>query len=117
MAQRPVRSVRALFIWPRSTFLGEQLGQTMVLVALMFTILMAGAAMSIDIGRFYAERRFIQTAVDNAALACAINYSRGGTTLTAYNAADAVLQDRNLKHNPLGLTLTYPAYDGTALSY
>src|SRR2546428_3862821 len=117
MAQRPVRSVRALYIWPRSTFLSDQLGQTMVLVALMFTILMAGAAMSIDIGRFYAERRFIQTAVDNAALACAINYARGGTTATAYDAAKNVLEDRNLKHNPLGLTITYPDYDATALGY
>jgi Flp pilus assembly protein TadG len=117
MAQRSARPDRALFIWPRGNFVAEQAGQSMVLVALMFVVLMAGAAMSIDIGRFYAERRFIQTAVDNAALACAINYARGGTTATAYAAADAVLQDRNLKHNPLGLTLTYPAYDATALSY
>jgi hypothetical protein len=73
--------------------------------------------MSIDIGRFYAERRFIQTAVDNAALACAINYSRGGTKETAWNAANAVLQDRNLKHNPLGLTLLYPDRDDTGLTY
>jgi Flp pilus assembly protein TadG len=117
MARHSARPDRALFIWPRGNFYVEQAGQSMVLVALMFVVLMAGAAMSIDIGRFYAERRFIQTAVDNAALACAINYSRGGTTLTAYTAADRVLQDRNLQHNPLGLTLTYPAYDATALSY
>ena len=62
----------------------------MVIVALMFVVLMAGAAMSIDIGRFYAERRFIQTAVDNAALACAINYARGGTTATAYRSRRTV---------------------------
>src|SRR5438445_3719973 len=117
MTQRSARPDRALFIWPRGNFVAEQAGQSMVIVALMFVVLMAGAAMSIDIGRFYAERRFIQTAVDNAALACAINYSRGGTTATAYGAADAVFQDRNLKHNPLGLTLTYPAYDATALTY
>src|SRR5438309_11884771 len=113
MTQRSARPDRALFIWPRGNFVVEQAGQSMVLVALMFTILMAGAAMSIDIGRFYAERRFIQTAVDNAALACAINYARGGTTATAYDAAKNVLEDRNLKHNPLGLTITYPDYDAT----
>jgi Flp pilus assembly protein TadG len=117
MAQRSARPDRTLFIWPRGNFYVEQAGQSMVLVALMFVVLMAGAAMSIDIGRFYAERRFIQTAVDNAALACAINYSRGGTTATAYAAGDAVLQDRNLKHNPLGLTLTYPLYDASGLGY
>jgi Flp pilus assembly protein TadG len=117
MARHSARPDRALFIWPRGNFYVEQAGQSMIIVALMFVILMAGAAMSIDIGRFYAERRFIQTAVDNAALACAINYSRGGTTLTAYTAADRVLQDRNLNHNPLGLTISYPAYDATGLSY
>jgi len=115
MAQHPVRDV--LFIWPRRNFLSDQLGQSMVLVALMFTILLAGGAMSIDVGRFYAERRFIQTAVDNAALACARSYSQTGNTATAWAAADSTLQDRNLKHNPLGLTITYPAYDASALSY
>lgn len=63
--------------------------------------------MSIDVGRFYAERRFIQSAVDAASLACAISYSRTGDAATAWGAGDAVLQTRNLRGNPLGLTVTY----------
>ena len=117
MVQRPVRRIHALFIWPRNNFVVEQVGQSMVLVALMFVVLMAGAAMSIDIGRFYAERRYIQTAVDNAALACAISYSQTGNKATAWAAGDSTLQDRNLKHNPLGLSISYPAYDATGATY
>ncbi len=96
-------------------------GQSVVIVALMFTILMAGAAMSIDVGRFYAERRFIQSAVDAASLACAISYSRGGDAATAWAAGDNVLQTRNLRGNPLGLTVTYAprgseTYDGNVVA-
>ncbi|HZP97309.1 MAG TPA: Tad domain-containing protein [Candidatus Limnocylindria bacterium] len=82
-------------------------GQSVVLVALMFTILLAGGAMGIDVGRFYAERRFAQSAVDAAALACALAYTRGGDAAAAWSAGDDVLQQRNLQHNPLGLTITY----------
>lgn len=71
----------------------------------MFTVLLAGGAMSIDVGRFYAERRFVQTAVDAAALACARAYTRGNAE-DAWEAADDVLRNRNLQHNPLGLTIT-----------
>ncbi len=69
----------------------------------MFTVLMGFAALSIDVGRFYSERRFLQDAVDSATLACAYKYAQGGTVLEAWTAADNVLQQRNLKGNPLGL--------------
>jgi hypothetical protein len=74
-----------------------------VLVALMFTVLMGFAALSIDVGRFYSERRFIQDAVDSAALACAYKYAQGGVVADAWAAGDNVLQQRNLQNNPLGL--------------
>ena len=90
----------------RDRFVRDDAGQTVVLVALMFTVLMGFAALGIDIGRFYSERRYIQDAVDSAALACAIKYA-GGDVALAWNAADALLQDRNLKANPLGIDLTY----------
>ncbi len=83
----------------------------------MFTVLMGFAALGIDIGRFYSERRYIQDAVDASALVCARTYSSTGDVVSAWNAGDALLQDRNLKANPLGITLTYAArgsevYDG-----
>jgi hypothetical protein len=83
-------------------------GQTIVLVALLFVVLLAFAALSLDVGRFYAERRYLQNAVDSAALACARAYSQGGTVQSAWNAADNILQLFNLKGNPIGAAITYP---------
>ncbi len=90
-------------------FAREDAGQTVVLVALMFTVLMGFAALGIDVGRFYSERRYIQDAVDSAALACAYKYAQGGIVSDAWNAGDAVLQQRNLLANPLGVAVTYAA--------
>jgi len=75
----------------------------------MFTVLMGFAALGIDVGRFYSERRYVQDAVDSAALACAFKYAQGGVVADAWNAADAVFQQRNLNHNPLGIPVTYAA--------
>ena len=86
----------------------DERGQTIVLVALLFVVLLAFAALSLDIGRFYAERRYLQNAVDSAALACARAYSQGGTVQSAWNAGDNILQLFNLKGNPIGATITYP---------
>jgi len=99
------------------TFARDDAGQTVVLVALMFTVLMGFAALSIDVGRFYSERRYVQDAVDAAALACAYSYGHGGDNIAAWAAGDAILQDRNLRGNPLGMDVTYSArgsetYDG-----
>ena len=87
----------------RDRFVRDDAGQTVVLVALMFTVLMGFAALGIDIGRFYAERRYVQDAVDSAALACAFKFGHGGDAVAAWAAGDAILQDRNLNANPLGL--------------
>ncbi|MCA1831496.1 MAG: Tad domain-containing protein [Actinobacteria bacterium] len=93
----PVRSAHA-----------DEGGQTIVLVALLFVLLMGFAALSLDVGRFYAERRYLQSAVDSAALACARAYSQSGTVQSAWNAADNTLQLFNLKANPIGAAITYP---------
>jgi Flp pilus assembly protein TadG len=93
----------------RARFNREDAGQTVVLVALMFTVLMGFAALGIDVGRFYSERRYIQDAVDSAALACAYRYAQGGVSADAWNAGNLVLQQRNLLGNPLGIPVTYAA--------
>lgn len=106
MRQFPFRVPTREFIWREG-------GQTVVLVALLFAMLMGFAAMSVDIGRFYAERRFLQNAVDSAALACAVKYATSGQdAAAAWAAGDNVLQQRNLLHNPLGLAVTYAARGG-----
>jgi hypothetical protein len=106
----------------RARFNREDTGQTVVLVALMFTVLMGFAALGIDVGRFYSERRYIQDAVDASALACAYKYAAGGVVADAWAAGDAVLQQRNLLGNPLGIDVTYAAlgsevYDPTVADH
>lgn len=93
---------------PLSAPHADEGGQTVVLVALLFVLLLGFAALSLDVGRFYAERRYLQNAVDSAALACARAYSQGGTPQTAWNAADSILQNFNLRGDPIGSTITYP---------
>jgi Flp pilus assembly protein TadG len=90
-------------------FARDDAGQTVVLVALMFTVLMGFAALGIDVGRFYSERRYVQDAVDAAALSCAYTFGHGGDNVAAWAAGDAILQNRNLKSNPLGVAITYSA--------
>lgn len=102
MGRFPLRLPRWEFIWREG-------GQSLVLVALSFSLLCAGGAMGIDIGRFYAERRFLQDAVDAAALACARSFAISSSSATAWSAADDILQNRLLHKNPLGLTVTYAA--------
>src|SRR5678815_1039291 len=73
---RAPRSPRTLLVtigtgMRKIRFARDDAGQTVVLVALMFTVLMGFAALGIDVGRFYSERRYVQDAVDAAALACA----------------------------------------------
>ena len=92
-------------------------GQTTVLVALLFVILLGFGALSLDVGRFYAERRYLQNAVDSAALACARAYSQAGTPQAAWNAADATLQLFNLKSDPSGTTVTYPGAGDQVTGY
>ena len=94
---------------PTWDFVWREGGQSLVLVALSFSLLCAGGAMGIDIGRFYAERRFLQDAVDSAALACARSFAISSSSATAWSAADDILQNRLLNKNPLGLTVTYAA--------
>jgi Flp pilus assembly protein TadG len=86
----------------------EEGGQTTVLVALLFVVLLGFAALSLDVGRFYAERRYLQNAVDSASLACARAYGQGGTVHTAWAAADTTLQQFNLKSDPSGTVVSYP---------
>lgn len=109
MSSRPKAPVR--------TAHADEGGQTIVLVALLFVLLMGFAALSLDVGRFYAERRYLQNAVDSAALACAQKYSQGGNVHNAWNAADNVLQLFNLKGNPIGAAITYPGAGDQVTGY
>jgi Putative Flp pilus-assembly TadE/G-like len=80
----------------------------MVLVALWLTVLMGFAAVAVDVGRFYSERRYLQNAADAAALAAANAMVQGRTTTDAELAARAVLA-QNFTNDPTGKTPPMPS--------
>lgn len=66
-------------------------GQALVLFALSLIVLLGVAALAIDASRFYTERRFLQNAVDAAALAAAGALVQGKSTSEAEQVARDVL--------------------------
>jgi Flp pilus assembly protein TadG len=91
-------------------------GQVLVIFALSMMVLFAAAGLAFDIGRFYAERRFLQNAADAAALAAANSKIQGYTQAEAETIARAVLAS-NFSHDPNGVTPalppTTPVYEST----
>lgn len=77
-------------------------GQTVVIVALAFTLLLGFSGLAIDGGRYYAERRFLQNAVDAAALSCVQKLTAGGTQTQAEEQAKTTLRTYNLPGDPSG---------------
>ncbi|MEK6720547.1 MAG: pilus assembly protein TadG-related protein [Chloroflexota bacterium] len=92
---------------PRRPARARDRGQVLVLFALSAVILLAGAGLAIDVGRFYSERRFLQNAADAAALAAANALIRGESDANADAAARDVLT-RNFGVDPNGVTPTLP---------
>jgi Flp pilus assembly protein TadG len=74
-------------------------GQVLVIFAFALVGLSAAAGIAFDIGRFYAEQRFLQNAADAAALAAANALTRGETVTFADAEARAVLT-RNFASSP-----------------
>jgi Flp pilus assembly protein TadG len=64
---------------------GPGRGQVLVIFAIALTALFAAAGLAFDIGRFYAEQRFLQNSADAGALAAASALVRGATTSDAAN--------------------------------
>lgn len=83
-------------------FAADEAGQSVVLVALAFTVLLGFGGMAIDAGRFYAERRFLQNAADASALACVAKLNAGGTQAQAEVQAKTILRTYNLPGDPTG---------------
>jgi Flp pilus assembly protein TadG len=104
-----------------------QSGQSIVLIALMLTVLIGMVAIAIDGSRAYALRRDMQDATDAAALAAADKLQQTGSFVTAEQAATALFAS-NLRlytspsctgygtpgASPWTVTCTYS--DGTVLT-
>ena len=82
-------------------------GQVIVIFALSITAIFAAAGLAFDIGRFYAERRFLQNSADAAALAAANALIQGHSQTEADTIARAVLAS-NFSHAPNGITPSLP---------
>jgi len=69
----------------------DERGQALVLVAIWTVVLLLAAAVAVDVGRFISERRYLQNAVDAAALAGAqewkLSLVRGDTIVQAEASA------------------------------
>jgi len=83
----------------------DENGQTVVLVALLFGVLTGFMALAVDGGRFYMERRFLQNAVDAAALKCVQAKINGANNHDSQEAAERQLMNYNLQKNPLGIPI------------
>lgn len=79
-------------------------GQVLVMLAILLTLLLAFAGLSIDIGRQLAERRHLQNAADAAALAACRALIAGESDSAAAQAARAVAMI-NLEGSPAGLSV------------
>ncbi len=82
-------------------------GQVLVIFALSITVLFAAAGLAFDIGRFYAERRYLQNAADAAALAAANAMIQGRSQAEADVIARSILA-ANFSHDPNGITPSLP---------
>ncbi|MEO5940870.1 MAG: pilus assembly protein TadG-related protein [Candidatus Limnocylindrales bacterium] len=82
-------------------------GQVLVIFALSMTVLFAAAGLAFDIGRFYAERRYLQNAADAAALAGANAMIQGHSQAEADIIVRAILA-ANFNRDPNGVTPTLP---------
>ncbi len=91
----------------------EPRGQVLVLFAVLITVLLAFAGVTIDIGRQVAERRHVQTAADAGALAACRALIDGQSDGAAATAARQVTL-ANLDGSPAGATATVadpPTYE------
>lgn len=82
-------------------------GAVTIIVAVTLGALLAVAALAIDAGMLYQERRQMQTAVDAAALAAAHEMAEGRAS-----SAESVARDYVAKNTPSGtasVTVTYPS--------
>jgi hypothetical protein len=79
----------------------DERGQVLVIFAVLLTLLLAFAGLTVDVGRQVAERRHVQTAADAAALAACRALIAGDSDGTA--AATALqVANANLAHSPAG---------------
>jgi len=93
----------------------DESGVTAVVVGLGMTVLMGGAALAIDTGVWYTDKRVAQGAADAAAYSAAIDYATGSTAGHVKATAKAVAAQYGQVNGSGGVTVTVnqPPQSGT----
>jgi uncharacterized repeat protein (TIGR01451 family) len=90
------------------SFLKQEKGSVLIIVASALTAFMAVAALAIDVGLLYQEKRQLQTAVDSASLAAAQELAEGGS----YQRADELARGyviENSQVTPDSINVSFPS--------
>jgi Flp pilus assembly protein TadG len=85
----------------RRNRLGRESGQTLVIVVLFLPVLIGFCALVLDVGNWYAQKRFVQNAADAAVLA-------GAQDLPNTSAAQAQAQDYVTRNGGGVTSVTFP---------
>ncbi|GAC1593365.1 MAG: hypothetical protein NVS3B28_23250 [Candidatus Velthaea sp.] len=101
-------------IWFHSMLRHGERGQTLPIVALMFTVFLGFSALAIDVGNWRYQQRIEQTAADSASVAGAIelNYSRVASVVTTVARADAALNGFTDNGTNVTVTVNNPPLTG-----
>jgi Flp pilus assembly protein TadG len=93
----------------------DEAGVTAVVVGLGMTVLMGGAALALDVGLWYNDKRIAQGAADSAAYSAAIDYAAGDTAANVTATANAVAAQYGQVNGSGGVTVTVnqPPKSGT----
>ncbi len=84
----------------------DESGQTLVLVALCMTLLLAFMGLAIDVGLLFRARRNVQTAADAAAIAAALDYKYNNSTTSAKTAGKAASSANGVTDGTNGATVS-----------
>ena len=77
----------------------DRMGGVFIYAAIAAPVVIGAAGLSVDVGMWYANKRLVQSAVDSAALAGALEYRRSdgnATSITNAVYADALINGYSL---------------------
>jgi hypothetical protein len=102
----------------RARLTRDETGATAVVVGLSMTALMGGAALALDIGLWYNDKRIAQGAADSAAYSAAVDYAAGDTAANVAATAKAIAAQYGQVDGSDGVTVTVnrPPQSGTHMS-
>ncbi len=92
----------------------DESGQTLVLTALLLTVLMGFMALAIDVGILFRAQRKVRTAADAAAVAATLDYLYFGSSTSAAAAGKAASSQNGITDGVNGnvVTISAPPVDG-----